>query len=196
VSILAPLTSSRGHFLLESGYHSDVWIALDALLVDTTTSAPLIGALATRLRPYALEGICGPLVGGAFLAQALAHELKVGFYYTEREQTVAVDGLFNATYRLPPGIRGYLRGQTIAVVDDVMSAGSSVRATIAALASSGATTTVVGAFVVLGERALSHFARERIPVEALEHEQFNLWPPIDCPLCRAGLALENRAAQG
>ena len=61
-------------------------------MVDATRSAPLIGALAARLRPYAVDGICGPLVGGAFLAQALAHELKVRFYYTEREQTVAVGG--------------------------------------------------------------------------------------------------------
>jgi orotate phosphoribosyltransferase len=193
VSILEDLTSSRGHFLLESGYHSDLWIALDALLVDATTSAPLIGALAARLRSYAVDGICGPLVGGAFLAQALAHELKVRFYYTEREPTAAIGGLFNATYRLPPEIRRCVRGEAIAVVDDVISAGSSVRATMAALASAGATTTVVGAFVVLGQSALTHFARERIPVEALEHDEFNLWPPTDCPLCRADVALENRA---
>ena len=195
MSILENLTSSRGHFLLESGYHSDLWVSLDALLVDTTRIAPLIGALAARLRPYAVHGICGPLLGGAFLAQVLAHELKVCFYYTEREQAVADGDLFNVSYRLPPEMGRSVRGETIAVVDDVISAGSSVRATMVALATAGATTVVVGALVVLGQTARTHFARERIPVEALEHDELNLWPPAGCPLCHAGVPLENRAAQ-
>jgi len=191
--ILDGLTASRGHFLLESGYHSDLWIALDELFVDPTRMAPLVTALAARLRPYAVDGICGPALGGAFLAQALARELKVQFYFSERDQSTANDDvLFHARYRLPPELNRRVGGEKIAVVDDVISAGSSVRATIVALASARATTVVVGAFVVLGRTAATHFAGERIPVEALEYDEFNLWSPVDCPLCRAGVPLENR----
>jgi orotate phosphoribosyltransferase len=192
-NILDGLTSSRGHFLLESGYHSDLWIALDALWVDPAGTAPLIVTLAARLRPYDVDGICGPLLGGAFLAQALAHELQVRFYFTERDRSSATGDLFHARYRLPPELNRRAGGERIAVVDDVISAGSSVRATIVALAAARATTVVVGACVVLGETAVTHFARERIPVEALEYAEFNLWAPGDCPLCRAGVSLENRA---
>jgi hypothetical protein len=29
--VLASLPAQRGHFLLESGYHTDLWLTLDAL---------------------------------------------------------------------------------------------------------------------------------------------------------------------
>src|SRR5918994_1280248 len=32
--ILSQLPSGDGHFLLESGYHSNLWVTLDALFVD------------------------------------------------------------------------------------------------------------------------------------------------------------------
>ena len=101
-------------------------------------------------------------------------------------------GVFSARYRLPPGVTSAIRGERVAVVDDVISAGSSVRATTAALASAGATTLVVGAFVVLGHTAVTHFTREHIPIEALEYRDFNLWVPGDCPLCLAGVPVEDR----
>lgn len=49
------------------------------------------------------------------------------------------------------------------MVDDVISAGSSVRATVAALAAAGASTIVVGALLVLGDAALIHFAEQDAP---------------------------------
>lgn len=81
--ILESLPARRGHFLLESGYHTDLWLTLDALFVDPRRVAPLVNALAERLRLHAMTAVCGPLVGGAFLAQALATALGIGFYYTE-----------------------------------------------------------------------------------------------------------------
>jgi orotate phosphoribosyltransferase len=194
--LLEHLKASRGHFRLESGFHSDLWITLDALFVEPARIAPLIVALAGRLRPYAVDAICGPLVGGAFLAQALAQELKVRFYFATHEPPVPTGDLFSARYRLPSGLNGRIFGERIAVVDDVISAGSAVRATTDAVASARASTVVVGAFVVLGKTAVAHFARERMPVEALEFDEFNLWAPDDCPLCRARVPLEDRGHEG
>ena len=189
--ILTTLPVRRGHFLLESGYHTDVWFTLDELFVDPVTVAPLVTALAERLRPYAATAVCGPLLGGAFLAQAIATTLKARFYYTEPVPAPRDDAMFTAEYRLPPASRQWVRGQRIAVVDDVISAGSSVRATVAALAAASASTVVVGAFLALGESGLKHFADQGVAVETLHRRSFDLWKPSSCPLCQSGLPLED-----
>jgi orotate phosphoribosyltransferase len=189
--VLASLPARRGHFLLESGYHTDLWLTLDALFADPLRVAPLVTALADQLRPQAVSAVCGPLVGGAFLAQAMATALGVGFYYTEPRTGPADAGLFKAEYQLPPGLRRRARGERVAVVDDVISAGSSVRATVAALTAAGSSTAVVAALLVLGNEAVAHFAALGVPVEALARRDFVLWQPSDCPLCREGLPLED-----
>jgi orotate phosphoribosyltransferase len=189
--ILAAVPARRGHFLLESGYHTDLWLTLDALFVDPNKIAPLVAALADKLRPHAVSAVCGPLLGGAFLAQALASILGARFYYTEPSPASPDPGLFKAAYRLPAELSRRVRGERVAVVDDAISAGSSVRATIGALTAAGASTVVVGAFLVLGDTAVTHFASQRIPVEFLGHRDFSLWKPADCPLCEAGPPLED-----
>jgi orotate phosphoribosyltransferase len=79
---------------------------------------------------------------------------------------------------------------SVAVVDDAVSAGSSVRATAAALTEIGATVAVVGTFLLLGDVAAAHFAGLAVPIEALERRELALWTPDDCPLCASGAPLE------
>lgn len=189
--VLDALPARRGHFLLESGYHTDLWLTLDGLFVDTRAVAPLVSALAAALRPHAPTAVCGPLLGGAFLAQAVAMELGVAFYFTEPAPASADPGLFRAKYRLPADLRRRVGGERVAVVDDVISAGSSVRATAEALSSAGASVVAVGALLVLGDAASAHFAEQGIPVEAVGRADFSLWAPDDCPLCGTRVPLED-----
>ncbi len=191
--VLLALPSRRGHFVLESGYHTDLWLTLDALFVDPASVAPHVTALAARLRAHAPTAICGPLFGGAFLAQALATELGVKFFVTEPATAPAAGAadMFTARYQLPPGQRSHVRDQRVAVVDDVISAGSSVRATIAELTDAGASIVAVGALLVLGDAALSYFGTQSLPVESLDHRELALWEPAGCALCRAGTPLEH-----
>lgn len=188
---LPALPGREGHFRLESGLHTDRWLTLDALFASPGDAAPLITALAARLKSYSVAGVCGPLVGGAFLAQSLAAALGVDFYFSEPETTPRSAGLFSAEYRVPAGLRSRMSGARLALVDDVISAGSSVRATAKAVAGAGASIVVVGTLLALGTVALDHFARLEIPVEALERRELSLWSPETCPLCRAGAALHD-----
>jgi orotate phosphoribosyltransferase len=189
------LPARRGHFVLESGYHTDLWITLDALFVDPVAIAPHAAALAERLRAHAPTAICGPLLGGAFLAQAVATHLAVKFLVVEPAPAPpAGTALFAARYHLPSGQRSYARGERVAVVDDVISAGSSVRAAIAALTDAGASLAAVGALLVLGDAALTHFAAQALPVERLDQRAFPLWAPADCALCRAGVPVDDLLA--
>ena len=189
--VFRELPARRGHFLLESGYHTDLWLTLDSLFTDPLRIAPFVGALAERLRPHHVSAVCGCLLGGAFLAQALATALGVRFYYTEPRTGPAGAGLFKADYALPPDLRRRMPSERVAVVDDVISAGSSVRATVRALTSAGASTVVIGAFLVLGRVGLDHFASLAMPVESLGQRDLSVWEPSACPLCAAGAPLED-----
>jgi orotate phosphoribosyltransferase len=82
-------------------------------------------------------------------------------------------------------------GHRIALVDDVISAGSSVRATAGALVAADASIVVVGTLFVLGRIALDHFRDLGIPVESLGQREFNLWQPSTCPLCGNRIPLED-----
>jgi orotate phosphoribosyltransferase len=187
--LVAP--SRHGHFTLESGYHTDLWLTLDELFCDPTAIAPSVEALAERLRPHRVSIVCGPLLGGAFLAQSVATLLGARFAYTEPASTSRNSALFAATYRLPPALRSHVAGHRVAVVDDVISAGSSVRATVAALEQEGASTTVIGALMLLGDRASPFFEEQQIPIENLERRPFQLWTPDRCPLCSSDVPLED-----
>jgi orotate phosphoribosyltransferase len=187
--VLSALPAREGHFLLESGYHSDLWLSPEAVFVRPRRAAPLVSALAERLRPHGVSAICGPLLGGAFLAHALAIELALDFHFAERVPAASAPGLFRAEYRLPDAPGGSLDGARVALVDDVISAGSSVRATAAALADAGAEVAVVGTLLALGRVGLDHFGQLGVPVEALGHRDFAMWTPDTCPLCRAGAPL-------
>jgi orotate phosphoribosyltransferase len=188
--VFRTLPAREGHFRLESGYHTGLWLSLETVFVDPERIAPLIDALAERLRPYVVDGVCGAFVGGAFLAQLLASRLRVRFFYAEPIPPAGEEGLFTARYRLPPAQALALRERSLAIVDDVISAGSSARAVIEAVNAAGARASVVACLMTLGDVGLAHFRSARVPMETLERRPFLMWPPSACPLCHSGAPLE------
>lgn len=183
--------SRTGHFRLESGHHARRWLDLDALFAEPSRIMPFVGALSEALRPHAADVVCGPLLGGAFLAQLVAQALDVEFCFTEREAAPTGGGLYAARYRLPPAFARRVRGRRVAMVDDVMSAGSALRGTHAALAGAGAQPVAAGALLVLGDAGREHFTGLGLPVEAVARDAFELWRPDACPLCAAGEGVED-----
>lgn len=183
------VSSRRGHFRMESGLHSALWLDLDSLFADAKRVRPFVSALTGALGAYRPEVVCGPLLGGALLAQSVAAGVGAEFSFAERAGT-AGDGLYQARYRIPPALAKRVRGRRVAIVDDVISAGSSVRATYAELQSHGAEVVAVGALMLLGDRGAKFFAKERLPVEHVLREPFDTWDAPDCPLCARGVALE------
>lgn len=192
-ALLDLVAGRRGHFCLESGHHSGLWFDLDPLFADGQRIDPFVLALADAVRPFGVAAVCGPLVGGAFLAQLIARAVGAEFCFTERLEPAHSGGMYQTRYRLPSAFAGRLRGKQVAVVDDVMSAGSALRGTRAALESCGAVPVVVGALLVLGSVGVDHFARQRLRVETIARADYLIWQPADCPLCAAGLEIENVA---
>jgi orotate phosphoribosyltransferase len=184
------LAGRRGHFQMESGYHSELWFNLDVLFADPARLRPFVVELARRLSAHRIDAVCGPMTGGAKLAELIAAELGVGYFFTERFEDRDATGLFPIRYLVPAARREAVRRNRVAIVDDAVSAGSAARATYADLIACGAQPVALGALFVFGDRAES-FAREKnLTLENIARTLFGMWPPTDCPLCRAGVPLE------
>lgn len=190
---LTLVPSRRGHFRMESGYHADLWLELDALFARPAAIAPFLDALAKLVRPHDVDAICGPFVGGAFVAFAVAERLGVECWYAERASDAEGAGTFRARYAIPPAFAARAAGKRVAVVDDAISAGSSVRATIASLEALGASIVCVGTLLCTGDVGREHFAARRIPVVSVASTPFAAWPPDACPLCATNVPLEDVA---
>jgi uncharacterized protein (DUF849 family)/adenine/guanine phosphoribosyltransferase-like PRPP-binding protein len=171
-AVLAAVGARRGHFVYESGHHGDLWLDLDSLFLQPRRTDRFAAALAERLAPLELDAVCGPLVGGALLAQAVAGHLGVELLYAEQPG-----------YTIPEAVRGHAAGRTFAIVDDVVNAGSATRATYAALLDAGARPVAVAALLTLGT-AVPRFAQEHgLRLESLAGLPHRLWEPGECPGC-------------
>lgn len=190
-AFLGLVSGRRGHFRLESGHHSDLWLDLDPLFANPRAVDPFVTVLSAALAPHGASIICGPLLGGAFLAQLVARALGAEFHFTERVTAGPGAGLFQARYRLPQAFAARVAGKRVAMVDDVMSAGSALRGTYAALLAHGAIPVAAGALLVLGTTGVDFFTQRGMPVEAAVRDRHALWPPTDCPLCAARQAFES-----
>ena len=191
-TILNLLPARKGHFLLESGHHGDLWLDLERLFLRPRLLQPHIAELAKRLMALGINAVCGPLVEGAFAGLMVANELDIDFTYSERFSRPS-QGLFPAGYRVPATLRDELRGKRVAIVNDVINAGSAVRGTYADLRECGANVVAIGALLVLGASA-SQFASEmNLALISLAEVPNNMWTIPACPLCAAGVPLEDIA---
>ena len=189
-SLLSSVRARRGHFEFESGHHGDFWLDLETLCVRPAAVRALAADLAGRLRAYGVDAVCGPLNEGAFIALMVAAELDCDFTYAERFPHPTRDTLFPVEYRVPEAQHALVRAKRVAIVNDVISAGSAVRGAHTNLQALGGQVVAVGSLAVLGTPFVT-FARERaLPLEALAHFPHNVWTPADCPLCQQGMPVE------
>ena len=173
---------------MESGYHTDVWMDLETLCLRPAAIEPFAAQLADRLRRYRVDAVCGALNEGAFIALLVARALRVDFLYTERFAGER-DELFNVAYRLPASLQPIAARKRVAIVNDVISAGSAVRGTLKDLEAHGATVTTIGTLLLAGSSFRPFADERRLPIESLAETPMNIWPPAECPLCRSGARL-------
>jgi orotate phosphoribosyltransferase len=185
------LARRTGHFRLESGHHGELWLDLERLCLRPESVRSLAAALARRLARHRVEAVCGPLVEGAFVGLFVAEALGVPFTYSARGADAAGESLFAARYAVPGPLRTELAGKRVAIANDVVNAGSAVRATAADLVRLGARPVALGTLAVLGTAAAELAVKEGLALEALAALPNSLWKPADCPLCARGVPLSS-----
>src|ERR1700733_850724 len=191
--VLELLSARKGHFLLESGHHGDLWLDLENLCLMPPLVKSLAAQLARSIANLSVDAVCGPLVEGAFVGILVALELNVEFTYSERFARPSESGLFRAGYRIPSSLRPRLRGKRVAIVNDVINAGSAVRGTFEDLEICGATVAAISTLLVLGTAASEYASSKGVALKSLAEMPNNLWTPAQCPLCASGLPLDDVA---
>jgi orotate phosphoribosyltransferase len=192
-SLIDLMSPRSGHFRFESGHHGDRWLEPDLLLSRPAELRPFAAELAQRLKHCQFDVVCGPLTGGAFLAQMVAEQCSVAFAFAERFAPPPSDALYQVSYRIPDVLRAGVRGATVAIVNDVTNAGSAVGGTYEDLVACGARPVAFGTLIAFGAWS-TRFANDHdLALEALERFGNNLWTPDECPLCADGVPLEDRS---
>lgn len=168
----------KGHFLLSSGLHSAQYMQCARLLAHPDLAEKLGRELASgeRAKPSL---VVSPAMGGLMIGQEVARALSLRHYFTERENGVMT---LRRGFSIEPG-------ETVALVEDVVTTGKSSREVADLLASRGAK--VVSWLSVVnrtGEAApalspsLPGVAlRSLLTLEIASHT------PSDCPQCKQGV---------
>jgi orotate phosphoribosyltransferase len=175
-----------GHFDLGTGYHGDIWLDLDALLLRPSRLRPHVRWLAERLSEHSVDAVCGPLEGGAFLAYAVADLLEVAFLAGYRSPSG------QRGYRLPP-VRGGIGGWRVAVVDDAVNVGTAVAACLEEVRGLGAVPVAVAALLGLGQASAIVPARMGVPFYPAGTIPSRAWPAPECPMCADGVPFTDPA---
>lgn len=177
----------RGHFQLGTGFHGDLWLDLDALFLWPGRLRPLAQRVADRLGPSRASAVCGPLVGGAFLAQMVTEALDAAFL------PAYPDPGESGRWRLPATARDQIGGWRVVVVDDAVNAGTAVQASCQSISDAGALPVAVAALLALGPAVTVVTSALGLPFHALTALPSQVWPGDNCPLCNKQIPLEQAA---
>jgi orotate phosphoribosyltransferase len=168
----------EGHFLLSSGLHSPRYLQSARVLMDPPLATRLGEELAALVRPdlggRAVTAAVSPALGGLIIGQEVARALGALALFTEREAG-------RMTLR-----RGFhlAAGDTVVVVEDVVTTGGSTREVIDALRARGAAVLSAAALVDRsgGQAGLP------VPLRSLLQLDVPTWAAESCPLCAGGSA--------
>lgn len=176
----------QGHFDLGTGYHGDVWLDLDALFLRPALLRPHIGWLTERLERHQIDAVCGPMEGGAFLAQLIADRLGAAFLAAHRAPATQPGQATD--YRLP-FVRGGIGGWRVAIADDAVNAATAVRACSTQLRDRGAVPVAVAALLSLGPARATLARAMSVPFYAAGTVDSQAWLADECPLCASDIPL-------
>ena len=158
----------RGHFLLASGRHSDVYFEKFRILEQPQVLSALCQQIAEHYEGAGIQAVAGPTTGGIIIAFEVARLMGLPAVYVEMES----------------GSRALRRnktlpfGQRILVVDDVLTSGKSLEDTRAALTGAGGK--VVG-FGTLIDRSnalefdIPHFSAYKVEAQTFPADALPDW---------------------
>jgi orotate phosphoribosyltransferase len=189
----------EGHFLLKSGRHADRYVEKFQVLQFPAAVSELCSYIAARVRgpegERVVDVVAGPTTGGVILAFEVARQLGVRGIFAEEISTP--DGLTRREFRRGFQIRP---GERVLLVDDILTTGGSLAATVRPVESAGSELVLAH---VLVDR--SGGSRELVsPESGRRYALESLWtldlpsyePGPGCAGCAAGMALETPGASG
>lgn len=163
----------EGHFLLASGRHSPKFLQSTTVMQHPEHAEALGAALAARFKELELSFVIGPAMGGVVLAHTVAKALGCRALFAEKMGKSQM--MVRSAFKITPGER-------FLAVEDVITTGGSLRRAIRAAEEAGGHCADIGCII---DRMQSPLAPR-----SLLRLEFPSYAPDACPLCQAGVPLE------
>ena len=185
----------RGHFVLTSGRHADLYIQSAVVLQWPAVAEALGRALAAPWQGE-VDVVVGPAMGGVVIGHEVARALGVRMVFTER----STEGSGEPQGGAPVG-RGVMAlrrsfevgaGERALIVENVVTTGGSALEVAELLRGSGAG---VAGLATIVDR-LPAGATLPLPYRALARVDAAAWVPEECPVCQAGTEPESPGSRG
>ena len=163
----------EGHFLLSSGLHSSSYLQCAVALKLPRDAARFGAAIAQKLHSKQhFDAVVSPAVGGLIIGFAVAQNLQIPFFWTERE---------NGAMTLR---RGFTvdENERLLIIEDVITTGGSTRECIAAVESKGAKV-IAAASIIDRSNGAADVGVPRIALATLDVPTFQA---ANCPMCARG----------
>jgi orotate phosphoribosyltransferase len=148
----------KGHFLLSSGFHSDVYFEKYRVLQYPEYVETLCRKMAELFKDDKIQVVVGPTTGGVIIAYEVAKNLGTRSIIAEPGETGRI---FKRGFSIDPGER-------VLIVDDILTTGGSIREVIELVEKYKGDIQGIG---VLLDRSGGEVAK---------------YSPGECPLCKAG----------
>lgn len=192
------LTDSRAilagdHFVYVSGDHGSGWIDKDAIYPHTKRLERLCRDMAQLVKDWQAEVVCGPAMGGAIVAEWIAHELDILSVYAEHDPNPDPHAL-RGQFILRRGYDHVVAGKRVLVVDDIVNTGYSIKQTADVVQQAGGNIIGAACLVSRGNVGTAGLGVERYAY-LLEYK-IPAWPAAQCELCRDGVPVNTAYAHG
>jgi orotate phosphoribosyltransferase len=168
----------RGHFLLSSGRHSDLFVQKFRIL-EHPRLAQSFGESLAALFPEGFDVVAAPAIGAVVLGFATALAADARSIFAERADGVLS---FRRGFHIEPHER-------VLVVEDVITTGGSAREVVALVKASAGKVIGVGALIDRGDPTRP--PNLGAPLRSLVKLEVASWAPEDCPLCAGDVPLDD-----
>lgn len=159
----------RGHFLLTSGRHSDVYVEKFRILEQPHVLSRLCAQIAARFANVGVDLVAGPTTGGIIIAFEVARQLGTPSLYVESENGVRT---LRRGASVPEGAR-------VLIVDDVLTTGTSVLEVAEVVSSRGGIVAGVGVLIDRSQVPLAVdcpvFAAHRVEAVSYAPDEIPAW---------------------
>lgn len=171
-------TAQRPHALLTSGLHSDGFVNCTYVTQRPALVSRLLRdaqGLAPKLPKTRIDWVIGSAFGAITFAHAVAERLEARAGFTEKDG----DAMALKRFELAPG-------ETILVVEDVISTGGSTLKTLEGIRQAGGgKVTVLPQILCLVNRS-GRADLDGHAITPLLELKINTWDAAACPLCKLG----------
>ncbi len=169
----------KGHFLLTSGLHSDVYFEKFRIIERPFALIEYIKDDLRRIKALNFDIVLGPQFGGAFIAFAFGYLLSKKAVYAEKD--------INGNFYIGRGFE--IKNKKILLADDVLTTGSSIKKVLKILQGRAE---VVGIYVLIDRRDNKTDEFMGIPLISGLKVSADTYKPEECPLCQRGVPLTTK----